>query len=215
MRISLILILPLIYYVTDALYKSAMQEVIKFLNELPNLIDQSQVEVLIKALIQVRNSGKRVFVSGAGRSGLVGRAFALRLMHLGFEVYVFGDTIIPAVRQGDIVIVISGSGTTASSVLIAKTAKNIGATVVAITSRPKSPLAKVSHHIVVVPGRTKLAKENDYIVRQIIGEHEPLTPLGTLFEIATLVTLDSIVVELMHELGLSEEEIRLRHANIE
>ena len=192
-----------------------MEEMIGFLNKLPSLIDQSQVEKFIEILVQTRNSGKKVFIAGAGRSGLVGKAFALRLMHMGFEVYVFGDTIIPAVRQGDLVIVISGSGTTTSSVLIAEAARNIGATVIAITSRPKSHLAKIAHHVVIVPGRTKLAKENDYVIRQIIGEHEPLTPLGTLFEIAALVTLDSVVAELMHRLGVSEEEIRLRHANIE
>ena len=197
------------------LYREAMREVVDFLNKLPKLIDRPQVEEIMNLLIRARNSGKRVFIAGAGRSGLVGRAFALRLMHMGFEVYVFGDTIIPAVREGDVVIVISGSGTTTSSVLIAETARNIGATVIAVTSRPKSPLAKVAHYIVVIPGRTKLAKENDYVIRQILGEHEPLTPLGTLFEVAALVTLDSIVAELMHRLGISEEEIRLRHANIE
>lgn len=31
---------------------------------------------------------KRIFVAGAGRSGLAMRAFAMRLMHMGFTVYV-------------------------------------------------------------------------------------------------------------------------------
>ena len=198
-----------------AVYREAMREIVDFLSKLPDLVEEGQVEGLVRRLLEARRQGKRVFLGGAGRSGLVGRAFALRLMHMGFEVYVFGDTIVPAVRSGDLVIVISGSGATTSSVVIAETAKGLGATVVAVTSRPKSPLARVADHVLVVPGRTKLARENNYIVRQIVGEHEPLTPLGTLFEVAALVTLDSVVTELMKRLGISEEEIRLRHANIE
>lgn len=196
-------------------YLEAMHEIINFISKLPKLLDSSQINQFIELLIEAKNNGRRVFIAGAGRSGLVGKAFAMRLMHMGFEVYVFGETILPAVRKNDIVIVISGSGMTSSSVLIAKTAKEIGAKVIAITSWPESPLGKISDYLLIIPGRTKIARLNDYFVRQILGEHEPLTPLGTLFEISTLVTLDSIIADLMSRLGISEEQIKRRHANIE
>ena len=48
-----------------------------------------------------------------------------------------------------------------------------------------------------------------------MGIHEPLAPLGTLFEDTVMVFLDSVVVELMERLGKTEEDLRAVHANIE
>ncbi|MGB9831425.1 MAG: 6-phospho-3-hexuloisomerase, partial [Fervidicoccus fontis] len=69
--------------------------------------------------------------------------------------------------------------------------------------------------VLEVPGRTKLADEHDYFARQILGIHEPLAPLGTLFEDTALVVLDGIVVGLMYRLGKKEEDLKQKHANIE
>ena len=41
-------------------------------------------------------SARRIFVAGAGRSGLAGRAFAMRLMHFGFDAFVIGEIATPA-----------------------------------------------------------------------------------------------------------------------
>ena len=118
----------------------------------------------------------------------------MRLMHLGFEVYVLGETITPAVGKGDLVVAISGSGTTKLAVTAATIGKEVGATVVAITSFPKSDLGRLADHVVQVKGRTKVAEETDYFTRQMTGVHEPLAPLGTIFEIACTVFLDSLIV---------------------
>jgi len=152
---------------------------------------------------------------GAGRSGLVGRCFALRLKHLGFDVSVLGDTIVSPVGKDDVVIAISGSGRTALIVTAAEAAKSVGAKVIAITTYPDSPLGKLADIVVEIPGRTKVSTVEDYFARQILGIHEPLAPLGTLFEDTALVFLDSVIVELMHRLGKSEDELRSKHANIE
>ncbi|MEM1668415.1 MAG: 6-phospho-3-hexuloisomerase, partial [Thermofilaceae archaeon] len=164
---------------------------------------------------EAKNSGAKVLIVGAGRSGLVGKAFAMRLMHLGFNVYVLGETITPAVSKGDLVIAISGSGTTQIVVSVAEAAKKMGAYVLAVTSFPDSPLAKVSDHVVRIPGRTKVSKEVDYFARQVLGIYEPLAPLGTLFEDAAMVFFDGVVVALMRALGVNEDYLMARHANIE
>ncbi len=195
--------------------KAAMKEIIEFVEKAQDLIDWSQVNDMINLLLKTKIKDHSVLVIGMGRSGFVGKAFALRLMHLGFRVYVFGETITPAIGKEDVVVAISGSGETNIVVRAAEVARNIGATVIAITSRPESPLAKISNKIVIVPGRTRLASEQDYYVRQLIGEHEPLAPLGTLFEITAMILLDSIIAELMKRLGLTEEELKARHATIE
>ena len=152
---------------------------------------------------------------GPGRSGLIGRAFAMRLMHLGFQVYVMGETITPSIGRGDLIIALSGSGTTKLVVTAAEIGKTVGAKIIAITSYPDSDIARMSDHMVIIKGRTKVADEKDYFLRQLTGEHEPMAPLGTAFEISMMIFLDGIVVELMRRLGLTEKELRKRHATIE
>jgi len=194
----------------------AMREIAEFILKASEEIDPGQVEAFISTLAEVYGDPKRkVLVMGAGRSGLVGRAFAMRLLHMGFNAYVLGDTIVPSVRENDVVIAISGSGRTKLIVTAAEAAKQVGAKVVAITTYPDSPLGRLADIVVRVPGRTKSSKMDDYFARQILGIHEPLAPLGTLFEDTALVFLDGVVYALMEKLGVSEEEMRRRHANIE
>jgi len=195
--------------------KSAMKEIALFIMKALELIDDRQVEKMIDILAEAYEKSKKILVIGAGRSGLVGRAFAMRLMHLGFNVYVLGETITPSIGKEDIVIAISGSGSTKLIVTAAETAKSVGAKVIAITTYPESPLGKIADHIVFVPGRTKVAKEKDYFARQILGIHEPLAPLGTLFEDTVMALLDGVIVELMFRLGKEEENLKRQHANIE
>ena len=196
-------------------FKSAYVEIGNFILNALNVINMKEIELFVDALVNVYRDDKKVLVVGAGRSGLVGRAFAMRLMHLGFRSYVLGETITPSVGEGDLVVAISGSGTTTMVVAAAEAAKKMRARVVAITSYRDSPLASYADLIVQVPGRTKVAKMDDYFARQILGLHEPLAPLGTLFEDTAIVLLDAIIAELMHRLKKTEDEIRSRHANIE
>lgn len=199
----------------SGLTRSTMIEIINFIQKLVDVISDSEKESLVETLVDVYERRARVLVMGAGRSGLVGKAFAMRLLHLGFQAFVLGETIIPKIREGDVVIAISGSGRTRLIVTAAEAAKAVKARVVAITSYPDSPLAKISDVVVVVPGRTKVAEEEDYFSRQILGIHESLAPLGTLFEDAVLLFLDGIIVELMDRLGKTEDDLRDEHANIE
>jgi 6-phospho-3-hexuloisomerase len=161
------------------------------------------------------STNRRILVLGAGRSGLIGRAFAMRLMHLGFHVYVMGETITPSIGKGDLIIALSGSGTTKLVVTAAEIGKTVGAKIIAITSYPDSDLTKLADQVVIIKGRTKVADEKDYFLRQLMGEHEPMAPLGTVFEISLMTFLDGVVVELMGRLGLTESELRKRHATIE
>ncbi len=194
----------------------AMRSIVDFVSESIERIDREQVERMIEALQELYvNDNAKVLVMGAGRSGLVGRAFAMRLMHLGFNAYVLGDTIVPSVGKRDVVIAISGSGRTKLIVTAAEAAKQVGAKVIAITSFPDSPLGKIADIVVEIPGRTKIAIEEDYFARQILGIHEPLAPLGTLFEDTAMIFFDGVIVELMMRLGKSEDELKARHANIE
>lgn len=196
-------------------FKKSYLEIVDFIERALNVFDYDSIETFVNKLVEASVKGSKVLVVGVGRSGLVARAFAMRLMHLGLKTYVLGETITPSVTKGDIVVAVSGSGSTTVVVAVAEAAKKVGAYVIAITSYKDSPLAKTADLVVYVPGRTKISKIDDYFARQILGIHEPLAPLGTLFEITTMVFLDSIIVELMKRLGKTEEDMRKIHANIE
>ena len=194
---------------------AAAEEIVACIKLSIEELDMKSVEQLIKTLVDSKN--KKIFTVGMGRSGFVARAFALRLMNLGFNVYFLGETITPAAERGDILIAISGTGTTKMVLTASAAAKDIGAKVLAITSFPDSQLGKLADLVVDVRGRTKAGtpKEKDYLTRQIMGVGEPLTPLGSIFEINSMVFLDSLVVELMHRLGSTEADMKRRHATLE
>ena len=66
-------------------------------------LDRSEVNAFVAEIIATHESRHRIFLLGEGRSGLVARSFAMRLMHLGFDVYVFGEVVTLAVKtnQGE------------------------------------------------------------------------------------------------------------------
>jgi 6-phospho 3-hexuloisomerase len=191
--------------------REAMLGITEHIEGVAKGLDERQIDDLIECM---RNT-KKVFIYGAGRAGLAARAFAMRLMHLGFDVYVIGEVLTPAIEEGDLLITVSGSGETTSVVNAAEVAKKAKAKVVAITSYPKSTLGKIADHVVVVKGRTKLKGEKDFVLRQIKGEHYSLAPLGTLFETTANIFLDGLIAELMARLHKTEEDLRTRHATIE
>lgn len=171
-------------------------------------IEDDEINRMVEVVLNAMDN--KILLLGTGRSGFVGRAFALRLMHLGFSVYVSGETITPALTPDDLVLAISGSGTTTTVVAQAEVAKSVGSKIIAVTSHPDSPLAELSDDIVVVKGRTKIDQEFDYDGRQIAGEYDN-APLGTMFELSVMVFLDSVIAELMQKLGIHEIDLRRRH----
>jgi 6-phospho-3-hexuloisomerase len=193
----------------------ASEEILRGIKRAINAIDSSQVETLLDTLLDVKSEGRKALVLGAGRSGLVGKSFAMRLMHVGIDVYVMGETITPAIGEGDVVVIISGSGSGAMSTTAARMAKRLGSIIFAVTSYPESELAQASDHIIVVPGREAVAEESDYQSRQLLGEHESLAPMGTLFEDTCAVFLDGLIAELMARLEISEASMRQKHSTIE
>jgi len=162
-------------------------------------LNDEQIEKICREFLKA----DRIFLYGAGRSGLVAKAFAIRLVHLGFQTYVIGETITPPVRKGDLVIVISGSGETIPSVMTAEIAKKIGAKLIAVTSRENSKISKNADFTV------KLSTECED------KERARFAPLGTLFEASAWLFLDGLVAKLMEMKGESEKRMKERHATLQ
>ncbi len=189
----------------------AIQEIIDNVKSASDELDKKRV----KEMLQLLTSCNNVFLLGLGRSGLVAKAFAMRLMHLGIGVYVVGETITPAIGEEDCLLAISGSGETSYIISTAQTAKKRNAKIVAVTSYEDSTLGKISDLVVHIKGRTKIDSEKNYIRRQINGRHQSLSPLGTLFEVTTLIFLDGVIAQLMVDLGKTEEDLKQRHTVLE
>jgi 6-phospho-3-hexuloisomerase len=193
----------------------AAKEIIGGIKQSIDDLNPFEVEKLIQLIVDAKD--KRIFAIGIGRSGFVAKAFALRLMNLGFNVYVLGETITPAAGKGDLLIAVSGTGTTKMVLSACTAAKEIGACIVAVTSFPASPLGQMADLVVELKGKTKagVPKEKDYLTRQIIGENEPISPLGSIFENNGIVFFDSLIVELMYRMGQTEADLKRAHATLE
>ncbi|WP_051871582.1 6-phospho-3-hexuloisomerase [Streptomyces sclerotialus] len=165
-------------------------------------VDATALDTLAAVLLRAR----RVFVAGEGRSGFMAKAFAMRLMHLGLPVHVIGETTTPAVADGDTVVAVSGSGTTAGTVRVAEQAVRAGAEVHAVTTAPDSPLGSLAASVLLLPAATKYRRA---------GEAPSVQPLSSLFDQATHVGLDVVALRLAHLLEVDNEHARAAHANTE
>ncbi|CAN7381438.1 SIS domain-containing protein [Microbacterium foliorum] len=155
--------------------------------------------------VRLLTSAPRVFVLGAGRSGLALRMTAMRLMHLGLTVHVAGDTTTPAIGTGDVLLVASGSGTTPGIVRAATAADEVGAKVIALTTALDSPVAQIATATVLVPAAQKLDRDGARSVQYA----------GSLFEQAVVLIGDAFFHAAWQASGQTADELWPRHANLE
>jgi 6-phospho-3-hexuloisomerase len=169
-------------------------------------VDTRQLSRLAGEIQATGNSATgRIFVGGAGRSGLVQRMVAMRLMHLGFEVHIAGDTTTPAIRSGDLLLLASGSGTTSGVVRAAETAAKAGARLAVYTTNATSPLAELADVVVVIPAAQK-TDHGSAVSRQYSG---------SLFEQVLFLAAEAVFQTLWDNDASPAEELWLRHANLE
>lgn len=178
------------------------QHIIDELQRSISQINEEEAERMVELLLQ---SGK-VFVAGAGRSGLMGRAFAMRLMHAGKEAYVVGETVTPGIEKGDVLVLGSGSGETKGLISMAEKAKEIGAEVVAVTITPDSTIGRLASYTVKLPGSPK---------DQASGSYSTIQPMASLFEQTMLVFFDAIILRMMEKTGQTTKQMFGKHANLE
>jgi len=153
-------------------------------------------------LTSLLDKAKRIFIAGAGRSKLVGNFFAMRLVHGGYVVSVVGEIVTPSIKSGDLLIVISGSGETEQLIAFTKNAKKIGANIVLISAKDESTIGNLADDLI------QIGKNEQY--GKVLG-----MPMGTVFELSTLLFLEATVSHIIHEKGIPEEIMRERHANLE
>ena len=174
------------------------------LDELSRTLAAVDVDALNAAAALIF-SGRRIFAAGAGRSLLALRMAAMRLMHFGLPVHVMGDTTTPAIGKGDVLLAVSGSGTTSTVVHAADVAAGLGAAIVVVTAAPGSRLAQAATVVVTIDAAGKL--DHSGAASRQYG--------GSLFEQAVLLILDALFHAAWQASGTDAATLWSRHANLE
>lgn len=175
-------------------------EILKELQRTTALIRDEETEQLVTGILEA----KKVLVAGAGRSGLMAKSFAMRMMHVGLDPYVVGETVTPNLEADDIFIVASGSGETKSLVPMVEKAKGIGATVALVTISPDSTIGKMADITIEIPAQAKSETGN-----------KSIQPMASLFEQSLLLVYDAVILSVMEKKGMDSETMYGRHANLE
>ena len=179
-----------------------MEAAVRDLERVLRRVKAKQLKAMEDAIL---GSG-RVFVTGLGRTGLMARGFAMRLMHLGRQVYHVGDVITPSIQAGDLLIICSRTGSSKVLAHYVRIARSVKARVAVVTARSDSVAAEKAHVVLAI---------DDTLPRRGNGVTRPPPPLGSLFEQALLIVLDQIVLDLMQVLDLTEEDMARIHTGFE
>ncbi len=177
------------------------------LGELGGACSNLKQEQLDELQAQILKADK-IFVAGAGRSMMMIRGLAMRLMQMGFKAYVVGETVTPAIEPGDLLIVASGSGTTGTLTVMSEKCKKIGAGLALITTRSDSPIGNMADYIVEVQAATTKSESN---------KRKSIQPGANTFEQSVLLIGDAIIIHIISTDSLSDSNKALmnRHANLE
>lgn len=172
--------------------------------EISSVVDRTDT-AHINALVHAILDAERVFVGGAGRSLMAMQMFAMRLMHIGITSHVVGETTTPAIEEGDLLIVASGSGQTRISLALVEAANERRAQTAVITAHPEQ----------IVPSNADLVL---HIHSPIIDEAARMAseqPPGSLFEQCVIIHGEAIILRLIEHLGTTIAEMRQRHTKLE
>lgn len=182
----------------------------EILNEIKQVLDSID-EYSVDLMCEVIESSDKVVGYGAGRMGLVLKAFIMRLNHLGIDAYYMGDTYIPPLGKYDLVIVSSASGETE---LIKKfceeVKKKTECCIGAVTGNRNSSIGAMANWVIEYTscnGALNSPDSSDKI--------DSAQLMSTLNEQATYILFDIMIRKLMDKMELDPDKIKRNHFNVE
>ena len=182
-----------------------MPSLIEIMDELKKTINKISVSEMFD-VADALNGAKRIFIAGIGRSGLIGKTFAMRLVHMGFLVYIVGDATTPAIQASDLLVIVTGSGTTKTLQLYAEEAISFRAELIVITASADSPIGDLAQKRLIIPAEMNYAG---------VAMSRTLQPEANVFEQCLMITLDYLAMILMKIKALDSEKMFERHANLQ
>lgn len=167
-------------------------------------VDGDQLNEFVSAIPKA----KKIFLAGAGRSGLAIRGFANRMMHLGFDVNMVGDITTTSAHEGDLLIIGSGSGETQSLVAMAEKAKKNGVKIALNTINPDSTIGQMADVKFVLPGASPKVEDEELVGKSV-------QPMGSSYEQLSFLVYDAMIMSLMELVNETTDTMFPRHANLE
>lgn len=165
-------------------------------------VDNNQAERLIDEILEAQ----KIVVCGAGRVGMAIRGFGMRLGHLGLQAYTLGDSTVPGIGKGDLLIVASGSGETQTIFDLVSIASKNKSKIAAITGSPESRIGQLADVIVKITAPSKTKAVDNFISVQ---------PMTTLNEQCLGLFFDAVSLKLMDRMGETHDSMWARHSNLE
>ncbi len=166
-------------------------------------IDPAEMDALAAAIA----GAGRIVLHGVGREGLMMRALAMRLHHLGLDAHVAGDMSAPPVGAGDLLLVSAGPGAFSTVAALVGVARDAGAGTACVTARPGGEVPRACGLALTIPARTMADDEG--------GEGDAILPMGSLYEGAQFLAFELLVLDLRARLGVDPAAMRARHSNLE
>jgi DNA-binding MurR/RpiR family transcriptional regulator len=130
----------------DQLKKKFAEDFSRTVNDTLNEIDES---TMMAAVTKIQ-SARQILIAGFGSSGLVARDLQIKLLRLGFNALFLDDAenlrlMCAALSENSLLIAFSFSGSTEYLIDSAELARKGGATIIAFTNYPDSPLAATAN----------------------------------------------------------------------
>lgn len=150
---------------------------------------------------------RRIVLYGCGREGLQVRGLAMRLHHLGLDVAMQGDMAAPPVGPGDLFLVSAGPGELSTVTALMRVARDADANILFLTAEPDTPSATLATQVLTIPAQT-MARDQGAAATSVL-------PMGSLYEGAMFLLFEIMVLRLLDRLGISPEDMRARHTNLE
>ncbi|MBC2836556.1 SIS domain-containing protein [Paragemmobacter straminiformis] len=152
-------------------------------------------------------AARRIVCYGVGREGLMMRALAMRLYHMGLDAHVVGDMSCPPVGPGDLLLVSAGPGGFSTVDGLIGVARTAGARVACITAQPQGSASRAADRVFLIPAQT-MANDKGPAATSVL-------PMGSLFEGAQFLAFELLVLALRDHLGEPPDAMRARHTNLE
>ena len=162
-------------------------------------------EAALDPITQAIAGAHRVMLYGCGREGLMMRALAMRLHHLGLKVCMQGDMNAFPLGPGDLFLCAAGPGELPTASALCGVARDAGAGVIVITAEPDGATSALADELLVIPAQTMASD---------VGS-DAVLPMGSLFEGAMFLVFEVLVLRLRDALGETAQSMRARHTNME
>ncbi len=167
---------------------------------------QTDMEREFAQIEQAVSQARRIALHGVGREGLMMKALAMRLFHLGLEASVVGDMTTPHIGQGDLLMVSAGPGSFATIAALVNTAHAAGATTLCFSAVPDGQVPEACDIPIIIPAQT-MANDQSAV--------KSILPMGSLYEAAIFLFFEFLILRLQRKLKTSAETMRSNHTNLE